>query len=279
MDYCELPAPPPFDQWITCVWFLTGRGDPNSAQPVVPDGRLELLIHLGDPFSRLERDGSTQWQDRLLVAGQLTGPIHVVPGRWIDVVGVRLTPPGAHAILAIPLTQLSNQVVSLADVEPRVAKALEAAAARPGDRTQRARVIMQLLAGMVRTEVDDRMSGALRLLSSGYHGTLKSLAAHCGMSSRTLERRFLNEVGLSPKMYQRVVRFRRAFRMLGDETGARRWAQVAVRAGYYDQAHLIRDFREFAGASPISFFRSDPALAQVFLAANHGDTRSTKKGH
>jgi AraC-like DNA-binding protein len=272
MDYQEFPAPAPCDRLIACVWFLTGRGEHYSPQPVVPDGRLELLVHLGDPFSRLDRDGSIHRQAHLLAAGQLSGPIHLAPGNWIDVVGVRLTPAGAHAVLPVSLDQLSNHVVSLREVHRGMAAALETAATRPLCRAGRARLMVKVLAQYVREEPDARMTAALEFLAEGGPGSFDALAARCGMSWRTLERRFLREVGLTPKTYQRVVRFRRAFRMLG-ETGPGAGARIAARAGYYDQAHLIRDFRRFAGASPSSFFRATTALARAFSTANHGATK------
>jgi transcriptional regulator GlxA family with amidase domain len=115
------------------------------------------------------------------------------------------------------------------------------------------------------------MEHADRSLSGGT--SLDVVARRSAMTMRTLQRRFHREVGLSPKIYQRVVRFRRAFRMLS-EAGGGSWAQVAVRNGYYDQAHLIRDFSHFAGASPRSFFGSSHTLAQAFSTANHGGTET-----
>jgi AraC-like DNA-binding protein len=266
MDYQEFPAPPPFDRLIRCVWYLAGRGDQYVPQPIVPDGRLELLVHLGDPFSRLDRDGSAHIQDALLAAGQLTGPIHLAPGAWIDVVGVRLTPLGAHAILDLPLAQIANQVVSLRQLHPRAARVLEAVATARLGRAERAGRIMTVLSRLVQEPLDERIASALERLSAGSAGSIKTLANHWGWSPRTLERRFLNEVGLTPKMYQRVVRFRRAFQMLG-QAGKGTWAQVAIRAGYYDQAHLIRDFRRLAGTPPRDFFGRKPALAQAFTSS------------
>ena len=86
------------------------------------------------------------------------------------------------------------------------------------------------------------------------------------MPERTLQRRFTAEVGVGPKAYQRVVRFRRAFALVSaaPEGGL---AAAAHRAGYYDQAHLNRDFRRFAGAPPRAFFRASPALAQAFASS------------
>lgn len=74
----------------------------------------------------------------------------------------------------------------------------------------------------------------------------------------------LAETGLAPKLLMRVLRFRRAFRLL-DRSAAGGWGRVAVSAGYFDQAHLIREFREFAGAAPSVFWESDPELSRALL--------------
>lgn len=272
LDYREFAAPPPLDRLVHCIWFLSGRGDQYQPQPVVPDGRIELLVHRADPFSRIEPTGLLRIQESLLLAGQLTRPIHLLAGPVIDVIGVRLTPWGAHALLRLPLCDITDEVISLRDVHPRVAPALEAAASRPGSPDDRVHAILTLLGRMLSGGVEKGMEYTTGLLSSGFSGSISGLARRSGMSLKTLQRRFQIEVGLPPKVYQRIVRFRRAFRLLQREQHA---ARVSAAVGYYDQAHMIRDFNEFAGSSPGSFFGSNPALAQAFLTTNHGDTKDT----
>jgi AraC-like DNA-binding protein len=273
MDYREFPAPPPFDRLVHCVWFLSGPGDQYQLQPVVPDGRLELLVHRGDPFSRIEPDGSRSIQESLLVAGQLTGPIRLQPGSLIDVAGVRLTPLGAHSLLRLPLSHITDDVVSLRDVHLRVALALEAAVSRRGSLSERSHAVVTVLGRMLPAGVERGTEHVSGLLAGGFSGPISGLARRSGMSLKTLQRRFQIEVGLPPKVYQRVLRFRRAFRLLQQEEHA---ARVAAAVGYYDQAHMIRDFRRFAGTNPRRFFNSQPTLAQVFSTANHGDTKNTE---
>jgi transcriptional regulator GlxA family with amidase domain len=84
---------------------------------------------------------------------------------------------------------------------------------------------------------------------------LNKLALGYGMSTKTFERRFYSEVGLSPKMYQRVVRFRRIFAQLEKTRG--RGAPIATAAGYFDQAHMTRDWRDLAGCSPSTWLAEE----------------------
>ncbi len=275
MEYREFAAPPHLGRLIHAVWFLRIPAGAGAPQPVVPDGRIELVAHLGDPFSRLGADGRAERQQDFLVSGQLTRPVTLLPAGDADVVGIRLEPRGAHLLLGLPLDEITDQVISLREVDPRLRAALLPSVAYRGSMGERARAIFDALA---RRLAGAPQSGIERVLAAIEHDTsagLRALARHAGTPERTLQRRFRAEVGLGPKGYQRVVRFRRAFALVSaaPESGL---AAAAHRAGYYDQAHLNRDFRRFAGAPPRSFFRSSPSLARAF-ASGEGEPTSTSR--
>jgi AraC-like DNA-binding protein len=269
MEYRAFPSLSPYDELIHCVWFLSGTSGEYQPQPVVPDGRLELLIHRGDPFRRMDPDGVARVQDAILVAGQLTRPIHIQPGSVIDVVGVRLNPLGASALLGLPLSELTDSVVSLGAINPKVANALAAAVMIGGSQAERAYAITGALVRSFSSMPDARMVAAAGCLAAPWPGSLSHLAVRYGMSTKTFERRFYSEVGLSPKMYQRVVRFRQVFAQLEKTRG--RGARVATAAGYFDQAHMIRDFKQFTGTTPRRFFRPETPLAGLLLSGLAGD--------
>ena len=85
--------------------------------------------------------------------------------------------------------------------------------------------------------------------SSGGQASVGGLAGELGWSHRRLIDRFREGIGLAPKTIGRVLRFERVSRML-QQVEEPRLAEVALDCGYYDQAHLNRDFRQFAGTSP-----------------------------
>ncbi|UOQ99780.1 AraC family transcriptional regulator [Hymenobacter sp. 5317J-9] len=87
--------------------------------------------------------------------------------------------------------------------------------------------------------------------------SIEALAQGVGLSRRQLERRFLAEVGTAPKLYASLVRFNRAFRLLAADA-LPNWQDVAYACGYYDQAHLIREFRRFTGHAPSAYFKAHP---------------------
>ena len=88
-----------------------------------------------------------------------------------------------------------------------------------------------------------------------------------GVNERTLERRFQQKFGLSPKRFSRIIRFQN-FLNAARISDSRGILDTALSFGYYDQAHLIREFREFSGKTPFAFFGSEHKLSEVFINAD-----------
>jgi transcriptional regulator GlxA family with amidase domain len=103
---------------------------------------------------------------------------------------------------------------------------------------------------------------AARIVESSGGISVDHLATSAGISSRQLERRFLREIGIGPKLLGRILRFQQVFRAVERVDSA--WASIAVECGYYDQAHLIRDFSQFAGRTPAVLLAERSALTQAF---------------
>jgi len=180
---------------------------------------------------------------------------------------VLLTPLGAYTLLGVPMRELANQVVELDGLLGEGAGKLAGRLAETPGWDERLALLddalgLRLAAGpRPSPEVGHVFSRLLRT-----HGGVPvgGLAGEVGWSRRHLVARFHEQVGLPPKVMARVLRFQRSLRLLQAEAersagaGARRragrsWAELALACGYYDQAHLNRDFRAFAGCTPTEF--------------------------
>ena len=255
LTYQTMAAPPPLDQLVHCFWFLRGRAS-AALQPVVPDGRAEIILHLGEPFTQVDSNGARR-QDDALVSGQLTRPLFLAPSSEVDVVGIRLRTAAARAVLGVALHELTDSVAALHDVAPRLARALLNAGSNPS-------ALAAVLAASSKPAASPVATAAAFALEAPEAPDLTRLARSLGVTTRTLERRCQTDIGVAPGTLRRLARFRRAFQRL-ERTPPGRWARVAVASGYYDQAHMNRDFREFAGTSPGAFFQQPPDLASAFL--------------
>jgi AraC-like DNA-binding protein len=227
MHYHELPSPAP--AVIDRLWFLELESGP--AQRIVPDGRPELIINLGHPFESLQ-NGTWRRQPEAFLVGQLTGPMHIRPAGPAKIMGIRFRPEGLGALLRLPIHELTGREIPLSDL-PRLAQT---------------------------GEPDALIREAVRLIEAGCD--IARIARRLGLSTRHFERRFKNAVGLSPKLFSRIQRFQRVFHQI--EAG-RSWVEAALACGYYDQAHLVRDFRDFSGEPPAALLNNED-LARHFLS-------------
>ncbi|MFF5172198.1 helix-turn-helix domain-containing protein [Micromonospora sp. NPDC000089] len=173
---------------------------------------------------------------------------------------VVLTPPAARRILGLPLVEVANRAVAVEQLPDRWLDRLRCRLAEAPHWAARFRLLDAALLGrLAATEpVDPRLGRAWRRLSAGDGQVgVGELAAELGWSRRHLATVFRREFGLTPKTTGRLLRFARAHAALTAAGGvAPHGAELAARCGYYDQSHLIRDFREFAGETPAALLRS-----------------------
>jgi AraC-like DNA-binding protein len=218
----------------------------------LPDGGVELVVRTADTGYSIN------------VMGTRLSPLHKPTDAHDESFLVRFKPGGAYPFFGVPVAELTDAVVPLASLSTAADAALQRALE---ERTtlERATAVQDVLAGALTDPVFEPASvpmvrRALRVLDASPElPRVADLAKGLGVSERHLRRAFDDVVGLSPKAYLRVVRFQRAFK--GARTSrAESWARIAQFHGYYDQAHMISEFRALSGRTP-SALRSHPGHA------------------
>ncbi|ATL26632.1 Transcriptional regulator, AraC family [Streptomyces formicae] len=221
---------------------------------LVPTGRAVVVISLGEPFAQVRRLGETGPAAGVvgsLVSGLEDGPrVCDHPGGQ-EAIRIELTPLGAYRLFAVPMRELTNTLVELqAVLGPRAGELVERIALID-DWGARFDLLDTALIGRLGRgpEPAPEVRHAWRLLSrSGGAVPVAGIAAEVGWSHGHLVRRFTEQVGLTPKTSARVLRFHRAVRLLARETA--NLHEVAAVCGFYDQAHLNREFRALADLTP-----------------------------
>jgi AraC-like DNA-binding protein len=273
LHYAEHAPSAALARHIECYWTLSGHvplgGEP---QRIIPDGRAELVWNFGDSFVRHGGSSGSHRQPDSVLVGQITTPILLEPTGRIDLLGARFTPAGLSAFIGrrFPMFELTDGDVRMNDIlGARLHGFLDDAGVLtpPG-----ARVLLldERLSRELRNvaQPEDRLLRAVQLIIAT-HGDVRmdALAATVNVSGRQLERLFMAGVGMGPKRLARISRLQHLLALAGP-TGPKpgSWARVALECGYYDQAHLMRDFRELTGQTPGVFFRdTEPTFAEVFL--------------
>lgn len=276
MDYREVRPSPLLARFLECFWFLSAE-DAAGAPPesVLPDGCTELIVHLGEPFRRFDDAGAPETQPGAFFVGQMTRPLVVQPSRRPKAMGIRFRPGGALALVGVPMPDLSNRVVVLDDLWGHAGRDLEEALHDARSDAQRIAIAEKfLLKRLASARRDGAVEEVVRaILANRGRERVRALPARVGLGERQLERRFLAAVGLSPKTFSRIVRFQNLVRLARRSDG---WAAAAADCGYFDQSHLVRDVRDFAGVSPTNLLRAPGDFSKHFvsdarLAALFGD--------
>lgn len=255
MDYQEYPPPQQLQRHVQCLWRLRAAQFAPALQTVYPDGRCELIVHLGVPMSRFGLDAGWQVQARCLFAAQLRSAIRLAARGPVDCVGVRLQPAASHAIVGAALPGLVEQVIDLAPLAPTFASRLDAACIRFADSDDPQPLWTVLQAELAAVALDALIEAVLAELD-GTDGdcSIAQLARQLRIGLRSLQSRFLRSVGLTAKEYARVQRLQATLRQLdrGDEP----LAALALERGFADQAHATRELARLTGLTPARLRRA-----------------------
>jgi AraC-like DNA-binding protein len=224
------------------------NGAVEMASLIVP-----LIVSFGAPFSiALGRKPAAGDDHASFAAGLYAGHVVMNSGGDCACVQIDFTPLGAYRFFGLPMRELSSCMVSLDDLADLEITELRRRLEDADDWNVRldlaeAFVIERLRRG---PELSRPVVSAYREMAF-CHGNIRieAIAARIGWSRKHLSQRFRDEIGLSPKSLARMFRFNRALD-LANRAAQPDWADLAAECGYADQAHLTREFGEFAGATP-----------------------------
>jgi len=242
VEYQEFPVPEGLRRHVQCVWRLVDDR-PRGVQTIYPDGRCELIAQIGGQSRLWDAVEGWHLQAQTLFAAQRVTAVRFEPIGRLDDVGVRLQ-PAASSLVTRELAAMRDRVVDLAGIDRGTSRSLDTAA--------RAFVVgkpeplWRLLSRLCDAHrVDNRIEAAVaRLIESDGGARIDAIARAVSLSVRTLQTRFLAEVGLSPKEFARLLRLQATLRALDGDSAL---ANVATDTGFSDQAHATREVRRLTG--------------------------------
>lgn len=234
------PALAPF---VETLWYYDAYAIDMRPDRVLPHGAFELVISLDRPV------------DHSLISGPQTKPMIVDPGNFSPIVGAHFRPGGAAALFGHTARAFRDIDVPLADLWSRQARGIHAelqGSPAPEQCLQRLEELLTRLALEAPIQ-----HPAVSLAIEEFHGErpvrpIRDLVVESGLSQRRFIELFTDRIGLTPKLYARIQRFQRTLHQAASQRPVE-WSALAYHFGYSDQAHLIRDFREFSGLRPSDY--------------------------
>ncbi len=262
MRYQEYPAPRELSPYVKLFWVFENRHNAPSPETLVTDGFPELIIHFGSPFAEVVSTGQLRQQPATVACGQLTRPLVLQSSTNVGLVGIRFQPSGMIPFLGTSMQALTNERIPAEQLFADIDSLEEAVLESSNDAQRIAACVRFLLRSIQLDRENTSVRSALNTIRDA-HGSIsvEELATHVGRSRRGLEAAFQRMVGTSPKMFCRITRFRYLVDTMTNQGPSSPWVQIALDSGYFDQSHLIRDFRQFAGTSPTAFLSAQTDFA------------------
>jgi AraC-like DNA-binding protein len=249
----------PLRQYVDFIWRVeNARASAPSRQRIYPDGAMALVVHLRKPTATYFIDDETHSIRVPLLAGPYSRSFQIDPSQPTAAIGVQFRPGAARAFYPVAAHELHNADIALSDLDPAEADRLlnEICSATGADAQLRAmeRYLNEKLVSSA--AIHPVVGYAVEQLSrTGAAGGVGRIQAETGLSHTRFIELFREHVGLTPKLFCRVRRFQALIERIRKGLPVN-WAELAVECGYFDQAHLIRDFRAFAGVTPLAYSRA-----------------------
>lgn len=212
--------------------------DDSRQHELLPDGRTMLVARMFEPG-----------RGDIYVVGPRTKALFKRAHGTARALILKFKPGWSIPLFGVPASALTNKFVPLEDVWGATARDVV-------DFADPSTMLERLTAAIERRTRSADEPGSARLARRAVHlleeadSRIDSVASQLGITARHLRRAFTESVGVGPKEFARAARLQRAVKMTATSTD---WSQIATAAGYYDQAHLIADFRELVGLTPRAF--------------------------
>jgi len=257
MHYYRHEPAAPLSALIEYLWMVTDGPAPRQVR-IVPNGAFELVIHLTNDEVRVydpTNPGSCRRYSGTVVSGVYSRFGVIDSQEHSSIIGVHFRPGGAFPFFGIRSDELADTHVDLETFWGRDAGNLRDHLCSTNSPEQRLQILEQSLMSHLNCSIPRRREVlyALKVLQTGT-ASIADVVKTLELSHRRFIEVFTSEVGITPKLFDRIQRFQ-CFVRLAAMSPAPDWGELAVECGYFDQSHLIRDCHSFSGFSPTEYKR------------------------
>jgi AraC-like DNA-binding protein len=256
--FCTYMPGPPLDRFIEFIWYWEGSERDHAKERLMPTGAASIIVNLDEDEVR-EYDGvrgdTVHRHNGAILVGARSSYSIIDTAEQRAVLGLGFRPGGTWPFFDAGGDELCNRHVALDDLWGTTARSLREQILLAPTPLARMRSLEKILVSRAIRPLEPHPAIAFALARMHRGAELEPveiLSDRLGLSARRLARLFSLEVGLTPKLYARVLRFSRAVQLTQVDRPVD-WSDVADRCGYFDQPHFIHDFKKFSGLTPSEY--------------------------
>jgi AraC-like DNA-binding protein len=267
MDYQIFDPHPDLTALVKCYWTLESPKEKTPQRnTIVPDGCMKMIFHHADPYKHHTSDGRSFILPKSFVIGQLTQPYEVEPVGRTGTFFVCFHPNGFSPFTTIPLKDMENTAVSLDTLFGKDGIDIGEKILNAENTEERISLIETFLFNRLASveTIDHIVKSTIETILTGNGQiSIDELCKRTNINRRQLARKFSSTIGLSPKQLSKTIRLQATLKTLLTEHDTT-LTDLAHNNDYYDQAHFIKDFKEFTGLTPKEFYGDHLKMSLIF---------------
>lgn len=237
--------------FVKHYWILETDGITPVSERVIPTGFMQMIFHRGDRM----RLSDNKLQPQTFICGQSAGFTDLISTGRVNMIVVVFHPFGVKAFFPMPMSEFYGMNVSLDDLSDKSLWELKDRVYNEMDNSNAIALIESALISRLRIFDNHnwkRITEVIRAINHEHQPNIASLSGIACLSYKQFSRIFTEYVGANPKEFTRIIRFQRALYIL-QNTPDINITELAFDCGYYDQPHLIKEFKAFSGYTPPEF--------------------------
>jgi AraC-like DNA-binding protein len=254
-------------EFVRRYWTLDGEKENIPLKnTIVPDGTMKLIFHYGDTYKHHSQNGEITVLPKCFLIGQLTKPYVIEP---IGITGsfvVQFKPNGFLPFTTIPIREMENTAVPLDKLFGKEGKNLGEQILNANHTSKRIQIIETFLFKKLtyKRTIDNIVKSTVEtIFNANGRFSVNEFSKSNNINRRQLARKFSSAIGLSPKQLAKTIRIQSALKVLLNEE-IKSLTDLAYENEYFDQAHFIKEFKEFTGLKPKEFFGEDLKMSLIF---------------
>lgn len=252
---------------VKCYWTLEiPKEKAPQKNTIVPDGCIKMIFHYGDMYKHHNEGGDSIFLPRCFVIGQLTRPYVVEPAGETATFFVCFHPNGFLPFATVPIKGMENTAVSVKELFGKDGQEIAQTILSANSTSERISLIETFLFKRLANSATINQivkSTVETILTANGQFSVDVLSKQHKTSRRQLSRKFSSDIGLSPKQLSKTIRLQATLKMLLTEN-ITSLTDLAYENEYYDQAHFIKEFKEFTGLTPKEFYGDHLKMSLIF---------------